>query len=113
VKRRQSQLENLALTLNDSVDGTRLLAESTVDTLGHVEIVSRCSPRSIFTSLRFDRNGLSGADSFAKLTSWLLALVATLRVCRYGYGAAAGMLQEAIVEQLGKRCNGKARKNLG
>jgi hypothetical protein len=55
------------LTLNDSVNGTSLLAETTVDTLCHVQVVLCRSPRSILSSLGFDRNSLSRADGFTQL----------------------------------------------
>lgn len=51
---------------NDSIDRTALLAETTVNALCHVNIVSSCSPASIFSLLGFDGNGLSRADLIAK-----------------------------------------------
>ena len=49
------------------------MTESTVDTLGHIKIVSSRPPRSILPSLRFDGDRLSWANSFTEFTSWMLA----------------------------------------
>jgi hypothetical protein len=56
-----------APTFNNSIDGTALLAESTIDALGHVDIVSRCPPRPILTLLGLDGDGLSGTDGLTEL----------------------------------------------
>lgn len=53
------------LTLNNGVDGTALLAESAVDALCHIDVVSCRPPAAIFALLGFDGNGLSGADGLA------------------------------------------------
>ena len=55
-------------TFHDSVYRTCFLAESTIDALCHVNIVSSCSAGSILTFLNFNRDCLRWACSFAKLT---------------------------------------------
>jgi len=54
-------------TLDNSVDWARLLAETAVDTLGHVNVVASCSPTTVFTLFCLNCDGLSRADSFAQL----------------------------------------------
>lgn len=56
-------------TLNDGVHGAALLAEATVDALGHVDIVTGRPAASIHTLLGFDGDGLGRADGFAELAS--------------------------------------------
>lgn len=56
-----------SLTLDDSVNRARLLAESTVDTLGHVDIVSSGPPAAIGAHLRLNGDGLGGTDGLAQL----------------------------------------------
>jgi hypothetical protein len=50
------------LTLNNGIDGARLLAETAVDTLGHVDIVSSRSTGAVLTFLSFNGDSLSWAD---------------------------------------------------
>ena len=50
--------------LNDGVDGARLLAETAVNALGHVDIVLGSSARSISSLLSLDSDGLGGADLY-------------------------------------------------
>jgi len=52
--------------LDNGVDRASLLAETAVNALGHVDIIFCRPPRSIFTSLRLNGDGLSGADGFAE-----------------------------------------------
>ncbi len=54
-------------TLNDSIHRTAFLAKPTIDTLGHIEIISRRSPRAIFSLLGFNRDGLGRTDRFTQL----------------------------------------------
>lgn len=46
-------------TLNDGIDRTSFLAKATVNTLGHVDIVSGRSSTAIGSLLGFDGNSLS------------------------------------------------------
>lgn len=55
-------------SLNDGIDRTGFLTESTVDTLGHVNIITGGAATSISAGFGLDGNGLSGADSLAQLT---------------------------------------------
>lgn len=48
--------------LDDGVDGARLLAETAVDALGHVDIVLGRSAGSVGSLLGLDGDGLGGAD---------------------------------------------------
>jgi len=48
--------------LDNGINRTTLLAESAVNTLRHVDIVTCCSSASILTLFRFDGNSLSRAD---------------------------------------------------
>lgn len=48
--------------LNNSIDWTALLAETAVDALGHINIVSSRPPASISSLLGFDCDSLSWAD---------------------------------------------------
>lgn len=68
------------LTLNNGINGAALLAVSTVDALGHINVVSGGSSASIFTLFRLNRDSLGWADSLAKLagnatlfTGWIAA----------------------------------------
>lgn len=54
-------------TFDDRVHWARLLAESTVDTLGHVDIVTRCPSGAVLTLLSLNRDSLGRADSFTQL----------------------------------------------
>lgn len=55
--------------LNDGVNGARLLAESAVDALGHIEIVAGRASRAVSTLLSLNGNGLRRADLLADLVS--------------------------------------------
>lgn len=48
--------------LDDGINGAALLAETAVDALCHINVVTRCSPASVLALFGFDRNGLGGAD---------------------------------------------------
>jgi hypothetical protein len=50
--------------LDDGVDGARLLAETAVDALGHVDIVAGGSSGAVGTLLGLNGDGLGGADLF-------------------------------------------------
>lgn len=50
---------------NDGVDRARLLAETAVDALGHVNIVTGSATRSVSTLFGFNCDGLGRADLFA------------------------------------------------
>lgn len=54
------------LTFDNGIHRTTLLAVTTVDTLGHINIISGCSSAAIFTFFGLDGDGLSWADGFAK-----------------------------------------------
>jgi hypothetical protein len=51
-------------TLNNGIDGARLLAEAAVDALGHINIVSRSPSRTIITLLCLDCDSQSRAHLF-------------------------------------------------
>lgn len=53
--------------LDNGVDGARLLAEATVDALGHVDIVAGRPAGAIGALLSLDRDGLGRADLDAAL----------------------------------------------
>jgi len=55
------------LTFYDSVHRTALLAQTAVDALGHVNIISCRPPASIGTLFRFDCDCLGRADGLAQL----------------------------------------------
>merc|ERR1719508_170128 len=54
-------------TLHNGVHGTSLLAEATVDTLGHVDVVSCGPPSSVLPLLSLDGDGLSRANGLTEL----------------------------------------------
>jgi hypothetical protein len=54
-------------TLNDGIDGATLLAVATVDTLGHINVISGRPATSIHTLFSFNGDGLRRADSFTEL----------------------------------------------
>lgn len=49
--------------LNNSIDRTGFLAEATVDTLGHVNVVACSSPAAISSSLSLNGNGLGSTEA--------------------------------------------------
>lgn len=53
--------------LNDGVDGARLLTETAVDALGHVNVVSRCPSGAVLALLGFNGDGLCWANGLAQL----------------------------------------------
>jgi hypothetical protein len=57
------------LTLNNSINGATLLAVTTVDALGHINVISGCPTASVLAFLGLNRNGLSGADGLTELAS--------------------------------------------
>ena len=57
------------LTLNNCIDRAALLAEATVDTLGHVNIVTSSPAASVFTLLGLNCNSLGRANGFAEPAS--------------------------------------------
>merc|ERR1712137_1421928 len=54
-------------TLNNSIDGARLLAETAVDALGHIDIVASGPPAAVHTLLSLDSDSLRRADGFTEL----------------------------------------------
>jgi hypothetical protein len=48
--------------LNNGIDWATLLAETAVDALGHIDIVSGCSSAAVLTLLSFNGDSLSWAD---------------------------------------------------
>lgn len=56
----------MQLTLNNRVHRAALLAETTVDTLGHVDIVSCCPATAIHPLLGFDGDSLRRTDGLAQ-----------------------------------------------
>lgn len=87
-------------TFHDGVHGAALLAETAVDALGHVDIVSGSTPAAIFTLLGLDGDGLSGADGLAQLAG--NAALLTGRVAAKGVLATEargdGALLEGVVD---------------
>mmetsp|Transcript_21823 Transcript_21823/g.51769 ORF Transcript_21823/g.51769 Transcript_21823/m.51769 type:complete len:249 (+) Transcript_21823:122-868(+) len=66
--------EFVVWTLHNGIDGTRLLAESAVDALGHIDIVTSGSTSTVFTGFGLDSDGLGGADcltEFARDTAFI------------------------------------------
>lgn len=53
------------LTFNNSVDWTAFLAEATVDTFCHINIIAGGSSASVFSFFGLDCDGKSGADCLA------------------------------------------------
>jgi len=53
--------------LDNCIDGTGLLAISTINTLGHINIISRSPPSPILPLLRIDRNRLRRTRRLAQL----------------------------------------------
>src|SRR3990167_3867361 len=53
--------------LDDRIDRTRLLAETAIDALHHVDVVTRRASRPVFARLGFNRDGLRRADRLAQL----------------------------------------------
>lgn len=54
-------------SLDDGIDRTSFLAETTVDALGHIDIVSSGLPAPVVSGLRFDGNGLCRTNGLAEL----------------------------------------------
>ena len=52
---------------DDGVDGTRFLAKTAINTLGHVDIVSRRSSAAISSLLGLNGDGLSWTDRLTEL----------------------------------------------
>jgi hypothetical protein len=65
----QGQKNGLLLTFHNGVNWAALLAQATVNTLGHIDIISSGSSTAIHTFFSLDGDGLSRADGFAKLAS--------------------------------------------
>lgn len=59
----------MQLTFNDGIYRTALLAESTVDALGHINIISGSSSTSINTFFSFDGDGLRRTNGLTELAS--------------------------------------------
>jgi hypothetical protein len=57
------------LTLHNGVHGAALLAVSTVDALGHIDIVTGCAAAAVLALLRLNGNSLGRADGLAELAS--------------------------------------------
>lgn len=55
------------LTLDNGVNRARLLAETAVDALCHVNVVARCPPAAVHALLGLDCDGLRRADGLAEL----------------------------------------------
>lgn len=61
---RRSEREH---TLNNGIDRATLLAETAVNALGHVDVVSRSPPATIHTLFSLDCDSLSWANGLAEL----------------------------------------------
>ena len=68
--------------LNNGVYRASLLTESTIDTLGHIDIISCCSPAPICSCLCLNSDSLGRADSLTELTSYTPLL--SIRVAPQG-----------------------------
>ena len=55
-------------SFHDGVHGTSLLTESTVDALGHVNVVPSCPPATISSFFSFYGDRLSRTNCFAQFT---------------------------------------------
>jgi hypothetical protein len=60
---------SIRLTLNNGVNGAALLTVSTIDTLGHIDIVTGRTAATVLTLLRLNGNSLGRADGLAELAS--------------------------------------------
>ena len=85
-------------TLDDSIHGARLLAETAVDALGHVDVVPRGAPTAVLALLRFDGDGLRGADGLAKLAR--NAALLACGVATQGVLTAETRAQRALLERI-------------
>lgn len=56
-------------SLDDGVNGASLLAEATVDALGHVNVVASGAARAVGAGLGLDGDGVGRADGLAQLAS--------------------------------------------
>lgn len=57
------------LTLHNGINGAALLAVSTVDALGHIDIITGRTAAAVLTLLRLNGNSLGRADGLAELAS--------------------------------------------
>lgn len=57
------------LTLDNSINRATLLAVTTVDALGHINVISGCPSTSVLAFLGLDGDSLSGANGLAELAS--------------------------------------------
>ena len=56
-------------TLDNGIDRTSLLAVATVDAFGHVDVVARRTPASVFARFGLDSNRLRRAHGLAQFAS--------------------------------------------
>lgn len=56
-------------TLDNGIDGAALLAETAVDALCHINVITRSPPAAVHALLGLDCNGLRRANSLAELAS--------------------------------------------
>lgn len=97
--------------LNDGVDGARLLAETAVNALGHVDIVLGGSAGSISSLLSLDGDGLGGADlqnscqRYWTAAVWgIQVIVQPRRACkRYNALRQRGIVGERARHGIGER----------
>ena len=93
---------NIQLTLNNGINRTALLAVSTVDALGHVDVVSGRATASVLTLLSLNGNSLGRANGLAELAS--NAPLFTGRIATQGVFATEarrdGALLEGIVDRV-------------
>lgn len=100
--------------LHNGINGTRFLAKSTVDALGHVNIVTSCSASSVFTSFRFNSNGLGWTDRFTELAgnaTFVSSGVPSQSVLSTETGAQISMLVGVIDSYLGLETNLQGQGN--
>ena len=86
----------MELTLNDSIHRATLLAVTTVDTLGHVDIVTGRPAASVLTFLGLNGDSLGRADGLAELAgnaALLTSRVATQSVLTTETGGDRTLLE--------------------
>jgi hypothetical protein len=99
---------------HNGINGTCFLAKSTVDALGHVNIVTSCSASSVFTSFRLNSNGLGWTDRFTELAgnaTLVSSGVPSQRELSTETGAQVSFLVGVIDSYLGLETNLQSQGN--
>jgi hypothetical protein len=92
------------LTLHNGVHGAALLAVSTVDALGHIDIITGRPAASVLTLLRLNGNSLGRADGLAELAgnAALLASGVTTQSVLTAESGGDGTLLEGVEDSVTK-----------